>query len=79
VLSLTTERGRWIAPATRAIWVPAGTTHEHRAYGRTELHLVGLPVDPSPLGLTEPAILAVGRLRGIRDSGQPHAPSTVTF
>ncbi|MDT7670984.1 MAG: hypothetical protein QOC74_3767, partial [Pseudonocardiales bacterium] len=35
VLSVTTERGRWIAPATRAIWVPAGTTHEHRAYGET--------------------------------------------
>lgn len=62
VLSLTTDRGRWIAPATRAIWVPAGTTHEHHAYGRTELHLVGLPTSANPLGLTEPAIIAVGPL-----------------
>ncbi|MBM7784019.1 AraC family transcriptional regulator [Tenggerimyces flavus] len=62
VLSLTTDRGRWIAPATRAIWIPAGTTHEHRAYGRTELHLVGLPTSANPLGLTEPAVLAVGPL-----------------
>jgi AraC-like DNA-binding protein len=62
VLSLTTDRGRWIAPATRAIWVPAGTTHEHRAYGRTELHLVGLPIGANPLGVTEPAIVAVGPL-----------------
>ncbi|MFG2004604.1 AraC family transcriptional regulator [Spirillospora sp. NPDC048911] len=62
VLSVTTDRGRWIAPATRAIWVPAGTVHEHRAYGRTDVHLVGLPVGTNPLGLDAPAVLAVGPL-----------------
>jgi AraC-like DNA-binding protein len=59
VLSLTTDRGRWIAPGTQAIWVPAGTVHEHRAYGQTDVHLVGLPVDVNPLGLHAPAVLAV--------------------
>lgn len=60
VLSVTTDRGHWIAPATRAIWVPAGTVHEHRAYGPTDLHLVGLP--HNPIGLEVPAVLAVGPL-----------------
>ena len=62
VLSVSTEAGSWIAPATRAIWVPAGTAHEHRAYGETELHTVGLPATVNPLGLDAPAVLAVGPL-----------------
>lgn len=62
VLSVTTDRGRWIAPATQAIWVPAGTVHEHRAYGRTDVHLLGLPLDDNPLNLQAPAVLAVGPL-----------------
>jgi AraC-like DNA-binding protein/quercetin dioxygenase-like cupin family protein len=62
VLSVTTDHGRWIAPATLAIWVPAGTVHEHRAYGETDLHTVGLPATENPLGLHEPTVLAVGPL-----------------
>ena len=62
VLAITTDRGSWIAPATRAIWVPAGTVHAHRAHGELELHLVGLPATDNPLGLTEPSVLAVGPL-----------------
>ena len=52
VLAVTTDAGTWIAPATRAIWVPAGTVHAHRAHGELELHLVGLPATDNPLGLT---------------------------
>jgi AraC-like DNA-binding protein len=57
VNSITTDQGTWIAPATRAIWVPARTPHAHRAYGETALHLVGLT--DNPLGLTKPAVLSV--------------------
>lgn len=57
VLSVTTDAGTWVAPANRAIWIPAGTVHEHRAHGSTDLRLVGLTSDP--LGLTRPAVLAV--------------------
>jgi AraC-like DNA-binding protein len=60
VLSVATDAGTWIAPATRAIWVPAGTPHEHRAYGATDVRLVGLPVNP--LGLDVPAVLSVSPL-----------------
>ncbi|MFF3335209.1 AraC family transcriptional regulator [Streptomyces sp. NPDC002888] len=62
VLTVTTSRGTWVAPATRAIWVPAGTVHAHQAHGELELHLVGLPADDNPLGLGEPTVLAVGPL-----------------
>jgi AraC-like DNA-binding protein len=62
VLQVTTGAGTWIAPASRAIWVPAGTVHEHRAYGTTMLHTVGLPAAANPLRLTRPAVLGVGPL-----------------
>ncbi|NUR83744.1 MAG: helix-turn-helix transcriptional regulator [Nonomuraea sp.] len=60
MLSVTTGSGTWVAPANRAIWVPAGTVHEHRAHGTTDLRLVGLT--GNPLGLERPAVLAVGPL-----------------
>ncbi|WP_245939207.1 AraC family transcriptional regulator [Actinacidiphila glaucinigra] len=62
VLSVTTEAGTWIAPSTRAIWVPAGTLHEHYAHGDTQLHLLGIAVGYNPLELDTPAVLAVGPL-----------------
>lgn len=62
VLAVTTDAGSWVAPATRAVWVPAGTVHAHRAYGGLELHLVGLPAAENPLGLDEPTVLSVGPL-----------------
>src|SRR5215813_1466413 len=60
VLSVTTDAGAWIAPTSRAIWVPAGAMHEHRAYGVTVLHTVGLPGRANPLRMTRPAVLVVG-------------------
>ncbi|MFI1281253.1 AraC family transcriptional regulator [Streptomyces sp. NPDC020858] len=62
VLSVTTDAGTWVAPATRALWIPAGTVHEHRAFGRTDLHSVGLPTRLNPLSLDAPAVIAVGPL-----------------
>ncbi|MFF9016755.1 AraC family transcriptional regulator [Streptomyces sp. NPDC014870] len=62
VLAVTTDAGTWFAPGTRAIWVPAGTVHAHRAHGRLDLHLIGLPADDNPLGLDAPTVLAVSPL-----------------
>lgn len=62
VLAVTTSAGTWIAPGTRAIWVPAGTVHAHQAHGELELHLVGLPASDNPLSLAEPTVLAVAPL-----------------
>jgi AraC-like DNA-binding protein len=60
VLSVTTDAGSWVAPATRAIWIPAGTLHQHRAYGETTLHTVGL--EENPLALDVPSALVVSPL-----------------
>jgi AraC-like DNA-binding protein len=62
VLTITTDAGSWVAPATRAIWVPAGTVHAHQAHGELELHLIGLPTTTNPLGLDQPTVLSVGPL-----------------
>ncbi|MCT2592421.1 helix-turn-helix transcriptional regulator [Streptomyces sp. N2-109] len=62
VLAVTTEAGTWFAPGTRAIWVPAGCVHAHRAHGHLALHLLGLPPDTNPLGLEAPSVLAVSPL-----------------
>ncbi|GGX08854.1 AraC family transcriptional regulator [Streptomyces malachitofuscus] len=61
-IAVTTDAGSWVAPATRAIWIPAGTVHRHTAHGELDLHLVGLPAEVNPLGLDEPAVLAVSPL-----------------
>lgn len=60
VLSVTTDAGSWVAPATRAIWIPAGTLHQHRAYGETTLHTIGL--EENPLALEAPSALVVSPL-----------------
>ncbi|MHC3474561.1 AraC family transcriptional regulator [Streptomyces sp. 7R007] len=62
VLAVTTDAGTWFAPGTRALWIPAGTVHAHRAHGHLELHLVGLPADVNPPGLDAPTVLAVSPL-----------------
>ncbi|MFI8536369.1 AraC family transcriptional regulator [Streptomyces aquilus] len=62
VLAVTTDAGTWFAPGNRAIWVPAGTVHAHRAHGHLHLHLVGLQADDNPLGLDAPTVLAVSPL-----------------
>ncbi|MFJ3706477.1 MULTISPECIES: helix-turn-helix transcriptional regulator [Streptomyces] len=61
-IAVTTDAGSWIAPATRALWIPAGTVHQHQAHGELDLHLVGLPAIENPLGLDKPAVLAVSPL-----------------
>ena len=62
VLAVTTSAGSWVTPGNRAIWVPAGTVHAHRAYGDLELHLVGLPAADNPLGMDTPTVVAVSPL-----------------
>ncbi|MFI9720492.1 AraC family transcriptional regulator [Streptomyces sp. NPDC052396] len=78
VLSVTTGAGTWVAPANRAIWIPAGCVHEHRAYGETELHLVGLPVSANPLRLHRPAVLGVGPLLRELILAYTRQPATLT-
>ena len=62
VLAIHTEQGAWVACRDRAAWVPAGTWHEHRAYGMTSVHTVGFDADAAPLPDASPTIIAVDGL-----------------
>jgi len=62
VLAVTTDAGTWVAPGNRAIWVPAGCVHAHRAHGTLQLHLLGLPALTNPLALDAPTVLTVSPL-----------------
>ncbi|WP_369205859.1 helix-turn-helix transcriptional regulator [Streptomyces sp. PU-14G] len=62
VVLVTTDGGSWVAPANRALWVPAGTVHAHQARGDLELHFLGLPAAVNPLGLDRPTALSVSPL-----------------
>ncbi|MEO1061720.1 MAG: helix-turn-helix transcriptional regulator [Actinomycetota bacterium] len=61
VLRLSTPAGRWVLPADRAAWVPAGVEHRCRIVHRAAIRTLYLPV-----GLVRrpphPAILAVSPL-----------------
>lgn len=56
-----TDTGCWIAPADRAIWIPAGHWHEHHFYGPTRFHCVAFPPGRSP-GWTTPTVVGTPAL-----------------
>ncbi|MFB7716007.1 MULTISPECIES: helix-turn-helix domain-containing protein [unclassified Nocardia] len=55
-----TDRGRWIAPADRAVWIPAGCWHEHHFHGPTSFHCVGFAPDGPDRGT--PTVITVSPL-----------------
>ncbi len=62
LLVAQTSAGSWVASRDRAIWMPAGTWHEHRAYGTAVIHTVGFDADTPPMTADAPAIIAVNAL-----------------
>lgn len=62
VLVAQTPAGSWVASRDRAIWMPARTWHEHRAYGAAVIHTVGFDAGAPPLDPAAPAIVAVAGL-----------------
>lgn len=62
VLAIGTERGDWVASRDRAVWVPAGTWHEHRFHGRTAFHTVGFPAGGDAPGDDGPRVVAADAL-----------------
>ncbi|MFC9324307.1 AraC family transcriptional regulator [Kitasatospora sp. NPDC057015] len=59
VLRVSTPEGTWVVPPHRAVWLPAGIAHSHQAYGPAELRCLGFAEQVNPLGLEQPAVLAV--------------------
>jgi AraC-like DNA-binding protein len=47
VLQVSTAAGAWVVPPHRAVFIPAGVAHAHRAHGATQMR--SLQFDPLPL------------------------------
>src|ERR1700761_2565300 len=62
VLQVHTDRGAWVVPPGRAVWLPAGVPHSHRAYGQTRMLTLAFPADVSPLSTDEPVVVPAGPL-----------------
>jgi len=62
VLAIDTALGTWLASTNRAVWVPAGTWHQHRFYGRSLFHTVGSALADPLLPVAEVAVVLVGDL-----------------
>jgi AraC-like DNA-binding protein len=59
VLEVSTSVGAWVVPPHRAVWIPAGVPHAHRAHGRTLMRALAFPGPVNPLRTRQPAVLAV--------------------
>ncbi|GJF34513.1 AraC family transcriptional regulator [Kitasatospora sp. NE20-6] len=77
VLQVSTARGSWAVPGHRAVWIPAGVPHAHRAHGPSELRCLTFAADVNPLALDAPTVLAVSPLlrEVIGVLSGPHAPT----
>jgi AraC-like DNA-binding protein len=62
ILSVHTERGTLIVPANRVAWIPAQSTHHHRAHGDTDMRIVFLPSSLARLAPAHPAVLLASGL-----------------
>ncbi|WP_433305610.1 AraC family transcriptional regulator [Actinoplanes sp. CA-030573] len=62
VLAVHTERGTSIVPANRVAWIPAGSTHHHRAHGDTDMRIVFLPAGLARRMPERPTVFATSDL-----------------
>lgn len=66
VLAVHGERGTAVVPANRVAWTPAGSTHQHRAHGDTDMRIVFLAPSRARLVPDRPAVfLASGLAREV--------------
>ena len=61
-LQVSTPTGTWLVPPHRAVWVPAGVPHAHRASGPTEMRTLVFAEPVNPLRLDRPTVLTVDAL-----------------
>jgi AraC-like DNA-binding protein/quercetin dioxygenase-like cupin family protein len=62
LLGVTTERGTWMAPPHRAVWIPAGAEHQHQAYGVTDMRALLFPMGAGADLGEQPTVVAVSGL-----------------
>jgi AraC-like DNA-binding protein len=52
----------WVASSARAIWIPAGTWHQHRVHGHSRVHTIGFAAHDTLLKSETPVVVAVDAL-----------------
>jgi AraC-like DNA-binding protein len=62
VLVVRTDAGSYVLPPSRALWIPAGTSHETRASGAAILRSVYVGTRDCPIGWDEPTPVEVSPL-----------------
>jgi AraC-like DNA-binding protein len=62
VLEVQTAAGSWVVSRDRAVWLPAGTWHEHRFYGSSRFYTVGFPAAEPPWSEHDPTLVSVSPL-----------------
>jgi AraC-like DNA-binding protein len=69
VLAISAAAGTWVVPPQRAVWIPAGVPHAHRAHGPVQMRTLafssaaaGPPTVPGPPLTASPAVLEVSPL-----------------
>jgi len=62
VLLVQTDRGGYVLPPTRALWIPAGTSHETRAAGNATMRSAYLKPDRAPIRWETPTPVLVTAL-----------------
>jgi AraC-like DNA-binding protein len=58
VLAISAEDGTWVVPPQRAVWIPAGVPHAHRAHGPVQMRTLAFP-PAAEAGQRLPAVPAV--------------------
>jgi AraC-like DNA-binding protein len=64
VLAISTADGSWVVPPQRAVWIPAGVPHSHRAHGPVQIRTLAFPAaaGTDPPMSAGPAVLTVSPL-----------------
>ena len=80
LLSVRTKTGVWLTPGARAVWIPAGTVHQHSALGSLTIHTVGLPPSENWFDFEVATAVSINRLARelimtLSEVQDPHEPS----
>src|ERR1700677_216132 len=54
VLAISAAAGTWVVPPQRAVWIPAGVPHAHRAHGPVQMRTLAF----SPAATADPPLPA---------------------
>lgn len=81
VMGVHTDVGHWVVPSSRAIWMPAGTTHAIRCIGEVHMRSLFIRTDAAPGLLTDCSAVDISPLlteliRAAAIVEHPYAPES---